>query len=64
MLPPAAAATKRVATALKNLERSEVLRDAFGGPLIDAFVAAHRHEVETCADRPTAKIAEELRWRS
>ena len=52
-----------VATALKNLERSEVLRDAFGGPLIDAFVAVHRHEVETCADRPTAKIAEELWWR-
>jgi glutamine synthetase len=50
-------------TALDSLEKSALLRAALGEGLLGAFVAVHRHELATFADRPEQDVAAALRWR-
>jgi len=49
-------------TALDNLQRSRLLRDALGDPLIDTFTAVRRYELNTYATKPLDEIVPLMRW--
>jgi glutamine synthetase len=46
-----------------HLERSDVLRDAMGPPLFEAFLAVRRGETELFADAAPDEIVARTRWR-
>jgi glutamine synthetase len=48
---------------LRRLENSEVLREAMGKAMFDAFVAVRHAEMELFADRKPEDIVAETRWR-
>lgn len=49
-------------TALDNLQRSRLLRDALGDALIDTFVAVRRYELSTYAAKPLDEVVPLMRW--
>jgi glutamine synthetase len=49
--------------AVNHLEKSDVLREAMGDVLFNAFVAVRRGEVEAFADKTPEEIVEAHRWR-
>ena len=49
--------------AVGHLEKSEVLREAMGDVLFNAFVAVRRGEVEAFAEKTPEEIVEAHRWR-
>lgn len=49
--------------AVGQLEKSEVLREAMGDVLFNAFVAVRRGEVEAFADKTPEEVVEAHRWR-
>jgi glutamine synthetase len=47
----------------EDLERSHVLREAMGEPLLEAFLAVRRGEVDSFADASPADVVARTRWR-
>ena len=57
-----AAAPGQPRPARDDLQRSRLLRDAFGDALIDAFVAVRRYELSTYAAKPINEVVPLMRW--
>ena len=49
--------------AVNHLEKSDVLREAMGDVLFNAFVAVRRGEVAAFADKTPEEVVEAHRWR-
>ena len=49
--------------AVAHLEKSEVIREAMGDVLFNAFVAVRRGEAEAFAGKEDAEVVEAHRWR-